>query len=104
MGIKIVDFDQRVDGALIGCDDEVEIAPPTLPLGLVGVGLHNVGIAKFETTLPACELVGMDHGDDVAHALRCSRSSNIGRPFSRHARLAALPSAALSLLWHRTRQ
>jgi hypothetical protein len=67
VAIEVVDFDQRGDGALVTRQDEVEIAPPTLPLGVVGVGLDYVGIAKWEATLPACELVGVDHGDDVMH-------------------------------------
>src|SRR5215469_11603070 len=69
VGIKVVDFDQRGDGALIGGQDEVEIASPTLRFGEVGVGLHNVGIAKLETSLPACECVWGDQGDYFVHRL-----------------------------------
>jgi hypothetical protein len=67
VAIKIVDFDQRGDGALVTLQDKLKIAPPALPLGTVGDHLHEVGIVKWETTLPACELVWRDHWDDVMH-------------------------------------
>jgi hypothetical protein len=72
VAIEVVHLDQQVDGAPVARQDKLKIVVPTPRLGIVGNQLHKVGIVKWEASLPVGELVGVDHGDDVAHALRCS--------------------------------
>jgi len=79
VAIEVVHLDQQVGGALVARQDEVEIAPATSLLCIVGNQLHKVVIVKWETTLPLGELVRVDHGDDVAHALGCSSCSASAR-------------------------